>query len=158
MANPQLKPQIREALTLAMKSGDKVAMDALRGALSSISTAEVAGKQSRELSDDEVIGVIVREVKLREEAATAFRSGGREQSAGQEEAQADVLRRFLPAPMNADELARLVDAAVQEVSSTGLSGGRAMGRVMGMLKEETAGRIDGAVVADAVKRALGMGA
>lgn len=126
-------------------------------ALTSITNAEVSGKQARELSDDEVVGVLVREVRKREEAAAAFRAGGREATARQEEAQAGVLRRYLPAPMSADELRGLVEGAVSRAAAEGLVGGRAMGRVMAQLKEPTAGRVEGSAVAAAVKQALGMG-
>lgn len=139
-----------------MKSHDQVAVDAIRMALASISTAEVAGKKARELSDDEVVGVLVREVKKRDEAAAAFRSGGRDASAQEEEAQAEILRRYLPSPLSDQDLQDLVGTAVAKAAEEGLSGGRAMGRVMGLLREPTAGRADGAVVASAVKQALGM--
>lgn len=156
LACMSLKDALRQDLTAAMKSHDQVAVDAIRMALASISTAEVSGKQARVLSEDDVVGVLVREVKKRDEAAAAFRSGGREESAREEEAQADILRRYLPQPLSQQELHNLVAAAVAKAGDEGLSGGRAMGRVMGLLREPTAGRADGSVVAAAVKRALGM--
>lgn len=152
-----LKDTLREDLTTAMKNHDQVAVGTIRMALTAITNAEVSGKQARALSDDEVVGVLVREVKKREEAAAAFRAGGRETTALEEEAQAEVLRTYLPAAMPQEELQGLVEGAVAQARGEGLSGGRAMGRVMGLLKEPTAGRVDGAVVAGAVKRALGMG-
>lgn len=156
MADPRLKLALRDDLTAAIKRRDSVAMDAIRMVLSAISTAEVSGKKAKELSDDEVMAVIVREVKKREEAAAAFRAGDREASAAEEDAQAVVLRRYLPEPLSAEELDALVAAAVTRAQSEGLEGGRAMGRVMAALKESTAGRVDGSAVADAVKSALGM--
>jgi uncharacterized protein len=157
MTQPRLKQALREDLTSAMKSRDQVAVSALRMALTAVTTAEVSGKQARELSDDEVVAVLVRELKQREEAAADFRRGGREPSARAEEEQADVLRRYLPAALSDDELRGLVADAVRQALDEGLSGGRAMGRVMGLLKQPTAGRADGAAVAAAVKSALGMG-
>lgn len=152
-----LKDSLRDDLTTAMKSHDQVAVDTIRMALTSITNAEVSGKQARELSDDEVVAVLVREVKKREEAAAAFRAGGREATAEEEDAQAEVLRKYLPTPLSEEDLQALVADAVERAQQEGLSGGRAMGRVMGLLKEPTAGRVDGAVLAGAVKRALGMG-
>jgi hypothetical protein len=152
-----LKETLRTDLTTAMKGHDHTAIDTIRMALAAISTAEVAGKQARDLTDDEVVAVLVREVKKRDEAAAAFRAGHREDGALLEEAQADVLRRYLPAALSPSELQALVGQAVAKVEAEGLSGGRAMGKVMGMLKEPTAGRVDGAVLAAAVKQALGMG-
>jgi uncharacterized protein YqeY len=157
MPEPRLKQTLRTDLTAALKARQQVDVDAIRMAIAAISTAEVAGKRARELTDDEVIAVLVREVKKRDEAAEAFRAGGREESALEEEAQADVLRRYLPQPLTEQEMQALVAAAVEQATAEGLSGGRAMGRVMGLLKEPTAGRADGAAVAAAVKARLGMG-
>lgn len=157
MPEPRLKQTLRTDLTTALKTRQQVDVAAIRMALAAISNAEVAGKQAKELTDDEVIAVLVREVKKRDEAAEAFRAGGREESALEEEAQADVLRRYLPQPLSEEEMQALVAAAVEQATSEGLSGGRAMGRVMGLLKESTAGRADGAVVAATVKAHLGIG-
>ena len=156
MAEPELKHALRADLTTALKARNQVDVDAIRMALAAISTAEVSGKQARELSDEEVIGVLVREVKQHDESAAAFRAGQREDSALLEEAQGAVLRRYLPAAMREDELHGLVADAVARATQEGLAGGRAMGRVMGLLKEPTAGRIDGSAVAAAVKAQLGM--
>jgi len=156
MADSALKQALRKDLTAALKERDVQAVAAIRMALASISTEETAGKQAKELTDDQVTAVIVREVKRRDEAAEAFRSGGREESALEEEEQAEVLRRYLPQPLTDDELQQLVADAVAQASEQGLSGGKAMGKVMGMLKQPTAGRADGAAVARAVKNALGM--
>jgi uncharacterized protein YqeY len=157
MPEPRLKQTLRTDLTTALKSRQQVDVSAIRMALAAISNAEVAGKQAKELTDDEVIAVLVREVKQRDEAAEAFRAGGREESARDEEAQADVLRRYLPQPLTDQEMQDLVAAAVEQATAEGLSGGRAMGRVMGLLKEPTTGRADGAVVAAVVKAHLGIG-
>lgn len=157
MADAQLKLTLQQDLTAALKARQQVDVDAIRMALAAITTAEVAGKQAKDLTDEDVIEVLVREVKRRDEGAAAFRAGGREGSALEEEAQAEVLRRYLPQALSADELQQLVDDAVATATSEGLSGGRAMGRVMGLLKQPTAGRADGAAVAAAVKAALGIG-
>ncbi len=156
MTEPQLKQALRDDLTSALKARDQAAVAAIRMALAAISTAEVAGKQAKQLTDDEVVGVLVREVKKGEEAAAAFRAGAREESALEEEAQADVLRRYLPEPMTPEDLQTLVDSAVQQATAEGLTGGRALGRVMALLKEPTAGRVEGSVVANSAKGALGM--
>lgn len=157
MADAQLKQTLQDDLTAALKARQPVEVASIRMALAAITTAEVAGKQAKQLTDEDVIAVLVREVKRRDEGAVAFRAGGREESALEEEAQAAVLRRYLPQPLSADELQTLVDEAVASATAAGLTGGRAMGKVMGMLKEPTAGRADGGAVASAVKAALGLG-
>ncbi len=157
MADAQLKQTLQQDLTAALKARRHVDVAAIRMALAAITTAEVAGKQAKTLTDEEVIAVLVREVKRRDEGAEAFRAGGREESALEEEAQAEVLRRYLPQPLTDEELQELVAGAVATATSEGLSGGRAMGRVMGLLKDPTAGRVEGAALAANVKAALGLG-
>lgn len=152
-----LKEQLRQDLTAAMKSQDQSTTAALRMALAAIANAEVSGKQARQLTEDEVIAVLTREVKQREESAAAYRSGGREDSAREQESAAAVVRRYLPAALTEAELEGLVARAVAKVQAQGGTGGKAMGRVMAELKPAVAGRADGAVVAAAVKRALGIG-
>ncbi len=153
----KMKDQLRQDLTAAMKSGDKGTVGTIRMALTSISKAEVAGKSSRELSDDEVIAVLTREAKRRREAAEAFTGAGRPDLADKEEAEAEVLARYLPEPLSADALSAMIAAAVDAAQAQGLSGGRAMGAVMKDLKPRTTGRVDGAALAAQVKTALGLG-
>jgi hypothetical protein len=151
MTTPTLKAQLRSDLTTAMKARDELRSATLRMALSSITTEEVAGKVARELSDDEVLKVLTREVKKRKEAAEAFAGAGRAEQAAREEAEGQVLLAYLPAQLTDDELQGLVAAAVAE---TGAEGPRAMGSVMKVLTPRVAGRADGSRVAAAVKAAL----
>ncbi len=152
----ELKQLLRDDLTTALKSGDTQTVATIRMALASISKAEVAGKVARELSDDDVIGVLTSEVKRRKEAAVAYQDADRPELAAQELAEADVLSRYLPAPLTDAEVAELVAQAVAGAESQGLTGGRAMGVVMKELKPATSGRYDGAALATQVKSALGM--
>ena len=73
-----LKDRLRTDLTTSIKSGDKTRSSTLRMVLTSITNAEVAGKEARELSDDDIVGVLSSEAKKRREAATAFADGGRD--------------------------------------------------------------------------------
>ena len=146
-----LKAQLRTDLTTAMKARDELRSATLRMTLSAITNEEVAGKVARELSDDEVLKVIGREVKKRKEAAEAFAGAGRAEQAAREEAEGEVLTAYLPAQLSDEELQTLVDAAVAE---TGAEGPRAMGVVMKVLTPRVAGRADGSRVAAAVKAKL----
>jgi uncharacterized protein YqeY len=146
-----LKAQLRTDLTTAMKARDELRSATLRMALAAISTEEVAGKVARELSDDEVLKVIGRELKKRKEAAEAFAGAGRAEQAAREEAEGEVLTAYLPAQLSDEELQVLVDAAVAE---TGAEGPRGMGAVMKVLTPRVAGRADGSRVAAAVKAKL----
>jgi uncharacterized protein len=128
-----------------------VRMRTLRMALTSITNEEVSGDTARELSDDEVLKVLIREAKKRREAADAFESAGRAEQAAAERAEGDVLAGYLPAQLGDDELARLVSAAIAETGAEGMPG---MGKVMKAVTPQLAGRADGARVAAEVLRQL----
>ena len=149
-----LKDRLRTDLTAAIKARDEVRSSTLRMVLTAITNAEVAGKQARELNDDDVIGVLSAEGKKRREAADAFENAGRTDSAAKERAEAAVIADYLPAQLDADEITRLVADAVERTGAAG-EGMRAMGKVMGVLQPQVKGRADGGVVAAEVKRQLG---
>jgi uncharacterized protein YqeY len=148
----ELKDRLRTDLTTAMKARDTVRTRTLRSALTAVSTAEVAGRTSRELSDDEVIKVLAREAKRRREAADAFDAAGRAEQASAERAEGDVLEAYLPAQLGDDELAAIVADGIAE---SGAAGPRAMGQVMKVVTPKVAGRAEGARVAAEVRRQLG---
>lgn len=150
----ELKDRLRTDLTTAMKARDTVRTRTLRSALTAVSTAEVAGRASRELSDDEVVKVLAREAKRRREAADAFAAAGRAEQASAERAEGEVLDGYLPAQLSDDELAAIVAAGIAE---SGASGPRAMGQVMKVVTPQVAGRAEGARVAAEVRRQLGSG-
>ncbi len=148
-----LKEQLRTDLTAAMKERDTVRSSTLRMVLTAVTNAEVAGKQARELGDDEVIGVLTSEAKKRREAAAAFDDGGRPDSAAKERAEAEVIAVYLPEQLTAEEIASIVAAAVEQTGASG-EGMRAMGKVMGVVQPQVKGRADGGAVAAEVKRQL----
>jgi len=148
----ELKDRLRTDLTTAMKARDTVRTRTLRSALTAVSTAEVAGRTSRELSDDEVIKVLAREAKRRREAADAFAAAGRAEQASAERAEGDVLDGYLPAQLSDDELTSIVAVGISE---SGAAGPRALGEVMKLVTPTIAGRADGARVAAEVRRQLG---
>ncbi|MEJ7757886.1 MAG: GatB/YqeY domain-containing protein [Nocardioidaceae bacterium] len=149
-----LKDRLRRDLTAAMKSRDTQRTSTLRMALAAITNAEVSGKQSRELSDEEVEAVLGSEAKKRREAAEAFDGACRPELAQKERDESQVLAEYLPAPLGADEIVAIVTAAVESTGSAG-QGMRAMGQVMGLVQPQAKGRADGGVVAAEVKRQLG---
>lgn len=150
-----LKEQLHNDLTAATKSRDAVTLGTLRMALTAISNKEVAGKEARTLSDDEVLAVLTSEAKKRKESIEAYQAAGREDLAAVEAAELAVLERYLPAALSADELAGLIADAVAEAKASGLEGMKAMGAVMKTLQPQVTGRADGSAVAAAVKAALG---
>jgi len=147
-----LKERLRGDLTAAMKARDELRAATLRMALTAVTNEEVAGKQARVLSDDEVLAVLTREAKKRREAAEAFDGAGRAELAARERAEGEVLAGYLPAQLSDDELADLVRAAVSE---SGADNPKAMGQVMRVLQPQVAGRAEGGRVAAEVRRQLG---
>lgn len=148
-----LKDRLRQDLTAAMKAREELRTSTLRMVLAAVSKAEVAGKTARELSDEEVMGVLTSEAKKRREAATAYDDAGREESAAQERAEAEVIAEYLPEQLDEAQIAEIVSAAIAE-SGAGAEGMKAMGRVMGMVQPKVKGRADGGAVAAEVKRQL----
>jgi uncharacterized protein YqeY len=137
-----------------MKARDEVRSSTLRMLLTAITNAEVAGKAQRELSDDEVVGVLSTEAKKRREAATAFEEGGRAEMAAKETAEAAVIADYLPEQLSDEEISSIVSAAVEQVGAAG-EGMKAMGKVMGVVQPQVRGRADGSAVAAEVRRQLG---
>jgi uncharacterized protein YqeY len=148
-----LKDRLRSDLTASIKARDELRSSTIRMVLSAITNAEVAGKEARELSDDDVIGVLSTEAKKRREAATAFADAGRPELADKESAEAAVIAEYLPEQLSAEEIADLVTSALVQTGAAG-EGMRAMGRVMGVLTPQVRGRADGGAVAAEVRRQL----
>jgi uncharacterized protein YqeY len=147
-----LKDRLRDDLTSSIKARDSIRSGTLRMVLTAVTNAEVSGKQARELTDDDVLGVLTSEAKKRREAAEAFDAGHRPELADKERAEAAVLAEYLPEPIGEDEVRAIVTAAIEQ---TGADGMKAMGQVMGVVQPQVKGRADGAVVAAEVRRQLG---
>jgi uncharacterized protein YqeY len=149
---PELKDRLRTDLTTAMKARDELRTATLRMVLAAVTAEEVAGKEARELSDDEIQGVLRREAKKRREAAEAFAGAGRAEQAEREQAEEGIVAGYLPAQL---EDADLVAIVADVVTRTGASGMKDMGKVMGAVQAAVAGRAEGGRVAAEVRRQLG---
>ena len=149
-----LKDRLRQDLTVAIKARDDLRSSTLRMVLTAITNAEVAGSEARELTDDDIIGVLSTESKKRREAAQAFADGHRPEMADKERAEAAVIADYLPEQLGEDEIGELVRAAIEQVGGAG-EGMRAMGKVMGVVQPQVKGRADGGAVAAEVRRQLG---
>jgi uncharacterized protein YqeY len=147
-----LKDRLRDDLSAAIKARDEVRTRTLRMALTAVTNEEVAGKQARELSDDDIIKVLIREAKKRREAADAFADAGRTEQAAAERAEREVISTYLPEQLSDEELKDLVAAAITE---TGAAGPRAMGQVMKAVRPKVGDRAEGGRIAAEVKRQLG---
>lgn len=151
MSADGLKATLRGDLTEAMRERDEVRVATIRMALTAITNEEVAGKVQRALSESDVVTVLNREAKRRRESATAYDEANRPELAERERAELVVLEGYLPAQLTDEELADLVDAAVQQRGAGGMS---SMGAVMGVLTPQIVGRADGRRVAEQVRAAL----
>ncbi len=149
-----LKERLRTDLTASIKARDELRSSTLRMALTAITNAEVAGKSARELSDEDVVGVLAAEAKKRREAAEAFDDAGRTESAAKERAEAEVLADYLPTPLTDEEIRELVTSTIDSLGVRD-DGMKAMGRVMGVVTPQVKGRADGGAVAAEVRRQLG---
>ena len=136
--------QVQSDVTAAMKAGDRERAGALRLIVSELQKAEKEG------AADEV-EVLQRERKRRLESATAYRDAGRDDLAGTEEAEADLIGTYLPEPISDDELQAIVGDAVAE---SGADSQRDMGKVMALVMPKVKGRADGKRVSSAVKEKL----
>ncbi|MGV0579586.1 GatB/YqeY domain-containing protein [Mycolicibacterium elephantis] len=150
---PALKERLRADLTAAMKAQDKLRTATLRMLLTAIGNEEVAGKTSRELTDDEVLKVLARESKKRGEAAEIYTQHGRGELAANEHAEARVIDEYLPTPLTDAELADVADTAIAQVAEEigERPSMKQMGQVMKAATAIAAGKADGARLAAAVK-------
>ena len=146
-----LKDRLTDDLHTAMKARDELTTSTLRMALASVRTAEVAGSQARDLSDDEVLAVLTKESKKRREAATAFGDAGRADQAAKEQAEGQVLDRYLPAQLTDAEVSEIVAEAL---AANGFSAKAQMGPAMKAAQAAVAGRAEGGRVAAEVRRQL----
>ncbi len=144
-----LSGRLQQDLTTAIRDRDELRRDTLRMAISAAYNAQKAAR--RELSDDEVLGVLSREVKTRRESVDAFAAAGRDEAAAKERAEIDILTAYLPSQLGEEELVVLVRAAVAE---SGATSPRDMGRAMAALMPKVRGRADGKLVSSLVAQEL----
>src|ERR671915_1456369 len=141
---------VQQAMFSAMKAREARETAALRLALSALKSAAIDARH--DLSDDEAVAVLQREARKRREAEQVYRDAGRAERADQEAYERSVLERFLPAPLDPAELARLVDEAV---AASRARGPQELGQVMGRLMPQVKGRADGDQVRRLVLERLG---
>ena len=150
----KLKDQLKQDLTEAIKSQNQVVSGTLRMALTAITNEEVSGKESRELSDSEVLSVLTKEAKKRRESVDAYMQAGRKDLADKESAELTVLEKYLPAQLSEQELEDIISKAIAEATNQGATGMKAMGIVMKIIQPQTVGRVDGSLLANKVKEKL----
>jgi uncharacterized protein YqeY len=141
--------RLEEELREATLSRDAQRRDTLRLILNALRGAEK--ELQRPLKEEEELQVLQRERKRRQEAAEAFRTGGREEQAAQEDAELAVLEEFMPAPLADEDLEEIIDDVIAEVGATSV---RDLGRVMADVMPQVAGRAEGSRVSQIVREKL----
>ena len=147
-----LHARLETAMRESMRARDERRTTTLRMALAAAHNQRIA--KGRELTDDEVVEVLGREMKQRRESIAVYRDAGHPDRAAAEEAEATILAEFLPEQLSEAEIESLVREAIAE---TGAAGPGDLGRVMGSLSPRTKGRADGRAVSEAVRRLLAAG-
>ncbi|MEE4163024.1 MAG: GatB/YqeY domain-containing protein [Woeseiaceae bacterium] len=145
-----LKDQLTADMKTAMKGGDKERLNVIRLILADIKRAEVDGR--KELDDAALLGVLEKAVKQRRDSVEQFTRGGREDLATKEQAEIDILEKYLPAQLTESELDDLID---EVIAATGAESIRDMGKVMAAIKSKAAGKADMGAVSGRVKARLG---
>ena len=147
-----LKDQLRSELTTSMKARDSFRTSVLRMVISAIQTEEVAGTSARELTAEEELAIVGREVRKRKESAELYEAGNRPELASKELAEVELLSVYLPSALSEAE----VDAIVaEEVAGLGEGASlKQMGQVITAVNARTKGRAEGSVIAAKVKAAL----
>jgi uncharacterized protein len=149
-----LKDRLQSDLTASMRAKDTTRTSTIRMALTAVRAEETSGSSARDLTDDDVLAVLMREAKKRREAAAAFAEAGRTTQADQEREELRILQEYLPQELTDDELAAIVAEEVSTVLSSGVASRAAMGAVMKAVQPRVARRADGARVSAAVRAAL----
>lgn len=141
---------LKEDLKQAQLNKNEPGVNTLRLLLSEIRYAEIK-KPDGQLSDEEVVTIIQREIKKRKEAAAGFRQGNREESAQKEETEADILAKYLPAQLSDMELSQIIDEAITETGAIGMTD---MGKVIGLVMGKVKGQAEGSKISEIVKNKL----
>lgn len=143
--------QVSEDIKKAMLAREKVRLEALRGIKKEFLEAKTAKGANGELTDETAVKIMVKMVKQRKESARIYQENNRPELADNELAEAAVIEEYLPKQMSQEEL----DAALREIiSETGAAGPRDMGKVMGVATKRLAGKAEGRMISDTVKRLL----
>ena len=146
-----LQKQIMEELKTAMKSKDTVALQALRAVKSAFLLAKTETGAGDDLTEDQEMKIIQKQVKQRKDSAAIFIEQGRQDLADPELAEIAVLEKFLPEALSEDAIEKVV---LETIAKTGAEGMKDMGKVMGMVSKQLAGQADGKTISGIVRKNL----
>lgn len=146
-----IKDVLKADLTAALKDRDTFTTMTLRTVLGSVQTQEKAGKTAVEFSDEQVLNVIAKEAKKRNETAEEYIRLRQEERAEKELAEAALLSKYLPEQLSREEVSMIVDVVMKDFPNASQ---RDMGNIMKLVNEQVSGRAEGRLVAELVKANL----
>ena len=146
-----LQKQIMEELKTAMKSKDILALQALRAVKSAFLLAKTETGAGDDLTEDQEMKIIQKQVKQRKDSASIFVNQGRQDLADPELAEIAVLEKFLPEALSEEAIEKVV---LETIAKTGAEGMKDMGKVMGMVSKQLAGQADGKTISGIVRKNL----
>ena len=151
-----LRDDINNALKDAMKAGDARRVSTLRLVNSALKNADIEarGQGKPPLTDEDLLGLLQKMIKQRQESVELYQKGGRADLVAQEQGEIDIISGYLPAQMSEDEIGTVIAALVKETGATAM---KDMGRVMAAIKERYAGKLDVGKASAAVKKLLSGG-
>jgi len=141
--------RLLDDMKAAMKSGDKHTLEAIRLLRSELKNASIA--KGKDLSDEDVIGVLSKEAKKRKESLEIFKKGGREDLAKKEARELELIYSYLPEALSSEALEEIINNAIKEVNAVSI---KEMGKVMSIVMSQIKGRAEGGVVQEMVKKKL----
>jgi uncharacterized protein YqeY len=154
LRRPSMQERFAEALKGAIKSQDKLRVSTLRLISAAVKDRDIAARSADSgggVSDDQILEILAKMVKQRQEAATTYEEAGRLELAEQERAEITIIEEFLPQQLNDEQMSAAVDAAIDELGAATL---KDMGKVMGQLKGKYAGQMDFGKASGLVKQKL----
>lgn len=148
-----MRDRINNELKLAMKAGDKLRVGTLRMINAGLKDKDIEARgQGKTVSDAEILALLQKLIKSRQESAEIYEKAGRTDLSTQEREEIAIIQSFLPQPMNPAEVDAAITAAIAEASAASI---KDMGKVIGLLKGKYAGRLDFTVASATVKAKLG---
>jgi len=146
-----LQQEIMAALKEAMKSKDQTALTALRAVKSAILLAQTESGAKEELTEEQELKILQKQVKQRKDSAAVYLEQGREDLAAPELAEAEVISQFLPEALTEEEIEKVVVMTIENIGAEGM---KDMGKVMGIVGQELAGKADGKTISNIVRAKL----
>lgn len=146
-----LQAQVMEKMKEAMKAKDTIALQALRAVKSAFLLAKTETGAQEELTEEQEIKIIQKQVKQRKDSAAIYVTQGREDLAAPELAELAILEQFLPEALSEEQISTVIVATITKLGASGM---KDMGKVMGVVSKELAGQADGKMIADLVKKHL----